>query len=190
MHWCVDMQSHGSRQFVRYWLGRFVCSLSHVLLGLAVVIIVVAIAALVFGLAGSLNQLIVSGGGWSGAMTYHPDMDPDVMSGIMNNFYPGVVPLVVVAGGIMVLFLIWLIFSAMAWVGRRTLELGHSLFNRMPSVLIVAIIWAVAIVASWAVLNVSTTLFYLLTECGLLLVNVLLLFLCGRLRTSGTEKRQ
>ena len=175
-------------QWLRFAPGRLVSYLAQALLGLAVVLIVVGVLILLTGQAGSLNNSLADNLGIFGSLTYHPDTDPEIMTGIMNNFYPGVLTfatiMFVLAGVVLVIALL----SILAWLGRLVMNLVKSLLGRHQdslNCLITFVIWSLTIVVLWLLLNVNTTLYYLLTGCALLIIDVLLMWLSGKLPASG-----
>ena len=56
------------------------------------------------------------------------------------------------------------------------------------SLFIILTIWSVTIVLAWAVLNITATLHYLLTLCGMMLVNLLLAGIVNILHERLVEK--
>ena len=176
------------KRWLRFAPGRLVSYLAQALLGFAVVLIIVGILILLTGQAGSLNNSLADNIGIFGSLTYHPDTDPEIMTGIMNNFYPGVLMfatiMFVLAGVVLVVALL----SILAWLGRLAMNLVKSLLGRRQDsldCLITFVVWSLTIVVLWLLLNVNTTLYYLLTGCALLIIDVLLMWLSGKLPASG-----
>ena len=86
------------QQWLRLAPGRLTDCLANALLGLTVLLSVGGVLVLLSGQAGSLNNALASSAGIFGSPVYHPDNDPAVMVGIMNNFYPGVLTGIGVVG--------------------------------------------------------------------------------------------
>ena len=176
------------KQWLRFAPGRLVSYLAQALLGLAIVSIVVGVLILLTGQAGSLNNSLADNLGIFGSLTYHPDTDPEIMTGIMNNFYPGVLTfatiMFVLAGVVLVVALL----SILAWLGRLVVNLVKSLLGWHQDYLdclTAFVVWSLTIVVLWLLLNVNATLYYLLTGCALLIIDVLLMWLSGELPASG-----
>lgn len=132
---------------------------------------------LVFGQAGSLNRLLDQAGNPLANVGYHPDISMEVRMNIINQFYSWVI----VALGILIVvgaaLLVWTLLRWLSRLGNLMLSLGASLMDSQPekaSLFIILTIWSVTIVLAWAVLNITATLHYLLTLCGMMLVNLLL----------------
>ena len=132
---------------------------------------------LVFGQAGSLNRFLDQAGNPLANAGYHPDISMEVRMNIINQFYSWVI----VALGVLIVvgaaLLVWTLLRWLSWLGNLMLSLGASLMDSQPekaSLFIILTIWSVTIVLAWAVLNITATLHYLLTLCGMMLVNLLL----------------
>ena len=172
------------QQWLRLAPGRLADCLANALLGLTVLLIVGGVLVLLSGQAGSLNNALASSAGIFGSPVYHPDNDPAVMVGIMNNFYPGVLTfariMLVLAGAVIVVA----VLSVLAWLGRKVVKLVASITGS-PSVgliyLTTFIMWSLVIVVLWLLLNVDNTLYYLLAACAGLLINLLLMWLAGKM---------
>lgn len=176
------------KQWLRFAPGRLVSYLAQALLGLAVVLIVAGVLILLTGQAGSLNNSLADNLGIFGSLTYHPDTDPEIMTGIMNNFYPGVLTLATIMFVLAGVALVVALLSILAWLGRLVMNLVKSLLGRRQDYLdclTAFVVWSLTIVVLWLLLNVNTTLYYLLTGCVLLIVDVLLMWLSDKLPTSG-----
>ena len=146
---------------------------------------------LLSGQAGSLNNALASSTGIFGSPVYHPDNDPAVMVGIMNNFYPGVLTfariMLVIAGAVIVVA----VLSVLAWLGRKVVKFVASITGS-PSVgliyLTTFIMWSLVIVVLWLLLNVDNTLYYLLAACAGLLINLLLMWLAGKMNMQVADR--
>ena len=146
---------------------------------------------LLSGQAGSLNNALASSAGIFGSPVYHPDNDPAVMVGIMNNFYPGVLTfariMLVLAGAVIVVA----VLSVLAWLGHKVVKLAASITGS-PSVgliyLTTFIMWSLVIVVLWLLLNVDNTLYYLLAACAGLLINLLLMWLAGKMNMPVVDR--
>ncbi len=132
---------------------------------------------LVFGQAGSLNRFLDQAGNPLANAGYHPDISMEVRMNIINQFYSWVI----VALGVLIVvgaaLLVWALLRWLSRLGNLMLSLGASLMDSQPekaSLFIILTIWSVTIVLAWAVLNIAATLHYLLTLCGMMLVNLLL----------------
>ena len=164
--------------------ARLVNCLAYAMLGLAVILIVIGAIVLLTGQAGGLNNWLANSAGLFGSPVYHPDTSPEVMVGIMDNFYPGILTFVAIMfflGGVVVVVMA---LSALAWLGHVVVNLVKSLAGQSRQsmdYLIAFVVWSVAIIVLWLLLNINTTIYWLLAGCGCLVVNILLLLLAGRL---------
>ena len=152
------------QQWLRLAPGRLTDCLANALLGLTVLLFVSGVLVLLSGQAGSLNNALASSAGIFGSLVYHPDNDPAVMVGIMNNFYPGVLTfariMLVLAGAVIVVA----VLSVLAWLGRKAVKLAASITGSLSVGLIYLttfIMWSLVIVVLWLLLNVDNTLYYL-----------------------------
>lgn len=146
---------------------------------------------LVFGQAGSLNRFLDQAGNPLANAGYHPDISMEVRMNIINQFYSWVI----VALGILIVvgaaLLVWILLRWLSRLGNLILSLGASLMDSQPekaSLFIILTIWSVTIVLAWAVLNITATLHYLLTLCGMMLVNLLLAGIVNMLHERLVEK--
>lgn len=146
---------------------------------------------LVFGQAGSLNRFLDQAGNPLANAGYHPDISMEVRMNIINQFYSWVI----VALGILIVvgaaLLVWILLRWLSRLGNLMLSLGASLMDSQPekaSLFIILTIWSVTIVLAWAVLNIAATLHYLLTLCGIMLVNLLLAGIVNMLHERLVEK--
>lgn len=146
---------------------------------------------LVFGQAGSLNRFLDQAGNPLANAGYHPDISMEVRMNIINQFYSWVI----VALGVLIVvgaaLLVWALLRWLSRLGNLMLSLGASLMDSQPekaSLFIILTIWSVTIVLAWAVLNITATLHYLLTLCGMMLVNLLLAGIVNMLHERLVEK--
>ena len=146
---------------------------------------------LVFGQAGSLNRFLDQAGNPLANAGYHPDISMEVRMNIINQFYSWVI----VALGVLIVvgaaLLVWILLRWLSRLGNLMLSLGASLMDSQPekaSLFIILTIWSVTIVLAWAVLNITATLHYLLTLCGMMLVNLLLADIVNILHERLVEK--
>lgn len=146
---------------------------------------------LVFGQAGSLNRFLDQAGNPLANAGYHPDVSMEVRMNIINQFYSWVI----VALGVLIVvgaaLLVWTLLRWLSRLGNLMLSLGASLMDSQPekaSLFIILTIWSVTIVLAWAVLNITATLHYLLTLCGMMLVNLLLAGIVNMLHERLVEK--
>ena len=146
---------------------------------------------LVFGQAGSLNRFLDQAGNPLANAGYHPDISMEVRMNIINQFYSWVI----VALGILIVvgvaLLVWTLLRWLSRLGNLMLSLGASLMDSQPekaSLFIILTIWSMTIVLAWAVLNITATLHYLLTLCGMMLVNLLLAGIVNMLHERLVEK--
>lgn len=146
---------------------------------------------LVFGQAGSLNRFLDQAGNPLANAGYHPDISMEVRMNIINQFYSWVIValgILIVVGAVL---LVWILLRWLSRLGNLMLSLGASLMDSQPekaSLFIVLTIWSVTIVLAWAVLNITATLHYLLTLCGMMLVNLLLAGIVNMLHERLVEK--
>ena len=146
---------------------------------------------LVFGQAGSLNRFLDQAGNPLANVGYHPDISMEVRMNIINQFYSWVI----VALGILIVvgaaLLVWTLLRWLSRLGNLILSLGASLMDSQPekaSLFIILTIWSMTIVLAWAVLNITATLHYLLTLCGMMLINLLLAGIVNMLHERLVEK--
>ena len=141
---------------------------------------------LVFGQAGSLNRFLDQAGNPLANAGYHPDISMEVRMNIINQFYSWVI----VALGILIVvgvaLLVWILLRWLSRLGNLMLSLGASLMDSQPEKASLFII--LTIVLAWAVLNITATLHYLLTLCGMMLVNLLLAGIVNMLHERLVEK--
>ncbi len=146
---------------------------------------------LVFGQAGSLNRFLDQASNPLANAGYHPDISIAVRMNIINQFYSWVIValgILIVVGAVL---LVWILLRWLSRLGNLMLSLGASLMDSQPekaSLFIILTIWSVTIVLAWAVLNITATLHYLLTLCGMMLVNLLLADIVNILHERLVEK--
>lgn len=161
------------------------------LVAVAGLISIFLLMTLVFGQAGSLNRFLDQAGNPLANAGYHPDISMEVRMNIINQFYSWVI----VALGILIVvgaaLLVWILLRWLSRLGNLMLSLGASLMDSQPekaSLFIILTIWSMTIVLAWAVLNIAATLHYLLTLCGMMLVNLLLAGIVNMLHERLVEK--
>lgn len=161
------------------------------LVAVAGLISIFLLMTLVFGQAGSLNRFLDQAGNPLANAGYHPDISMEVRMNIINQFYSWVI----VALGILIVvgaaLLVWILLRWLSRLGNLMLSLGASLMDSQPekaSLFIILTIWSMTIVLAWAVLNITATLHYLLTLCGMMLVNLLLAGIVNMLHERLAEK--
>lgn len=161
------------------------------LVAVAGLISIFLLMTLVFGQAGSLNRFLDQAGNPLANAGYHPDISIEVRMNIINQFYSWVI----VALGILIVvgvaLLVWILLRWLSRLGNLMLSLGASLMDSQPenaSLFIILTIWSMTIVLAWAVLNITATLHYLLTLCGMMLVNLLLAGIVNMLHERLVEK--
>lgn len=161
------------------------------LVAVAGLISIFLLMTLVFGQAGSLNRFLDQAGNPLVNAGYHPDISMEVRMNIINQFYSWVI----VALGILIVvgaaLLVWILLRWLSRLGNLMLSLGASLMDSQPekaSLFIILTIWSMTIVLAWAVLNITATLHYLLTLCGMMLVNLLLAGIVNMLHERLVEK--
>ncbi len=146
---------------------------------------------LVFGQAASLNRFLDQAGNPLANAGYHPDISMEVRMNIINQFYSWVIValgILIVVGAVL---LVWILLQWLSRLGNLMLSLGASLMDSQPekaSLFIILTIWSMTIVLAWAVLNITATLHYLLTLCGMMLVNLLLAGIVNMLHERLVEK--
>ncbi len=161
------------------------------LVAVAGLISIFLLMTLVFGQAGSLNRFLDQAGNPLANAGYHPDISMEVRMNIINQFYSWVIValgILIVVGAVL---LVWILLRWLSRLGNLMLSLGASLMDSRPekaSLFIILTIWSVTIVLAWAVLNITATLHYLLTLCGMMLVNLLLAGIVNMLHERLTEK--
>ena len=161
------------------------------LVAVAGLISIFLLMTLVFGQAGSLNRFLDQAGNPLANAGYHPDISMEVRMNIINQFYSWVI----VALGILIVvgaaLLVWILLRWLSRLGNLMLSLGASLMDSQPekaSLFIILTIWSMTIVLAWAVLNITATLHYLLTLCGMMLINLLLAGIVNMLHERLVEK--
>ncbi len=161
------------------------------LVAVAGLISIFLLMTLVFGQAGSLNRFLDQAGNPLANAGYHPDISMEVRMNIINQFYSWVI----VALGVLIVvgaaLLVWILLRWLSRLGNLMLSLGASLMDSQPekvSLFIILTIWSMTIVLAWAVLNIAATLHYLLTLCGMMLVNLLLAGIVNMLHERLVEK--
>ena len=161
------------------------------LVAVAGLISIFLLMTLVFGQAGSLNRFLDQAGNPLANAGYHPDVSMEVRMNIINQFYSWVIValgVLIVVGAVL---LVWILLRWLSRLGNLMLSLGASLMDSQPekaSLFIILTIWSVTIVLAWAVLNITATLQYLLTLCGMMLVNLLLADIVNMLHERLVEK--
>lgn len=165
--------------------------LAKLLVAVAGLIGLFLLMTLVFGQAGSLNRFLDQAGNPLANAGYHPDISMEVRMNIINQFYSWVI----VALGVLIVvgaaLLVWTLLRWLSRLGNLMLSLGASLMDSQPekaSLFIILTIWSMTIVLAWAVLNITATLHYLLTLCGMMLVNLLLAGIVNMLHERLVEK--
>lgn len=161
------------------------------LVAVAGLISIFLLMTLVFGQAGSLNRFLDQAGNPLANAGYHPDISMEVRMNIINQFYSWVI----VALGVLIVvgaaLLVWTLLRWLSRLGNLMLSLGASLMDSQPekaSLFIILTIWSMTIVLAWAVLNITATLHYLLTLCGMMLVNLLLAGIVNMLHERLVER--
>lgn len=183
------------RLFIKDNLARLtydiLAVLAKSLVAVAGLISIFLLMTLVFGQAGSLNRFLDQAGNPLANAGYHPDISMEVRMNIINQFYSWVI----VALGILIVvgaaLLVWILLRWLSRLGNLILSLGASLMDSQPekaSLFIILTIWSMTIVLAWAVLNIAATLHYLLTLCGMMLVNLLLAGIVNMLHERLVEK--
>lgn len=161
------------------------------LVAVAGLISIFLLMTLVFGQAGSLNRFLDQAGNPLANAGYHPDISMEVRMNIINQFYSWVIValgILIVVGAVL---LVWILLRWLSRLGNLMLSLGASLMDSQPekaSLFIILTIWSMTIVLAWAVLNIAATLHYLLTLCGMMLVNLLLAGIVNMLHERLVEK--
>lgn len=165
---------------MRSFAEKFLITVCHALMGLAVVLIIFNILVLVTGQAASLNNLLSSDSlkhifiSEPGA---YSDTSPEVLRGVLVKFYLPAIVTGAICGTVLVALLIYAIITGLDALGRFTINLIARRFGERDvryRPLIIFSVWTVAIVAIWAVLNIDSTINYLLTGVALMVVDLLL----------------
>lgn len=170
---------------------RLVHCLAYGLLGLAALTIFFELLTLVTGNAGSLNRLLDSDIAIFSSVAYHPDVTEEVMLGIIKNFYAGIAIFTVIMATMLAVIAVIGILTGLSKLGRMLVDMtmgGKRQLQRNDVLLVVLATWTVVIVLTWILLNINTTLQYLIGECVLLMVNLFLMWLTWRLNSSKGSK--
>lgn len=170
------------------WAGRLGRRLAEALLGLAVIGVIYLLLTMLTGGAAGLNRWLDTDFGIFGSPLYRPTTDPEVMANMLRNFYPGVVPLVIITSTILVVIVTIGLINLLAGLGRLALRAAASLAGQVTvgvSLMTIFIIWVMTILLLWAVLNIDSTIWYLIGSTALMIVNLLLGWMTGVTVTVG-----
>ena len=156
------------------------------MIAVATLMIVGGLVIFLTGNAGSLNRALGEIDIF-GSPTYSPEVDPTVMANMMRTFYPGVMPFAITMATVLVGLVVVVVLSLLARLGRWVANVIASMMDKpVNQILYLAtfIMWGLAILVSWLVLNTNQTIYILLGQCGLMLVGLGLdfvyLWLAGR----------
>lgn len=182
------------KERLRAWLHRMPCRivdcLMYSMIALAVLIIIASLLVIITGNTGSLNRLLSSNIYIFSSPTYHPDTDFDTLMTIFRNFYPGLVPLLVVLAIIVPIVGIFYLLVLLSFIGRHVVELADSFVEKpsLQSRLLTGLaLWTIVIVMAWIMLNIDTTIYYLITFAIALVIGELLIVLSVKLTKSGAK---
>ena len=181
---------------LKQWLAnapsRLLGCLSYAMIAVATLIIVGGLVIFLTGNAGSLNRALGEIDIF-GSPTYSPEVDPTVMANMMRTFYPGVVPFAIIMATVLVGLVVVVALSLLARLGRWVANVIASMMDKpVNQILYLAtfIMWGLAILVSWLVLNTNQTIYILFGQCGLMLVGLGLdfayLWLVGRKPSKST----
>ncbi len=182
---------------LKQWLAnapsRLLGCLSYAMIAVATLIIVGGLVIFLTGNAGSLNRALGEIDIF-GSPTYSPEVDPAVMANMMRTFYPGVVPFSIIMATVLVGLVVVVALSLLARLGRWVTNVIASMMDKpVDQILYLAtfIMWGLAILVSWLVLNTNQTIYILFGQCGLMLVGLGLdfvyLWLVGRKLSKSTS---
>ena len=167
-------------------MSRLLGCLSYAMIGVAALIIASGLVIFLTGNAGSFNRALGEIDIF-GSPTYRPEVDPAVMANMMRTFYPGVVPFAIAMATVLIGLVVVVALSLLSRLGRWVANLIASMMDKPVNqtlYLTTFIIWGLAILASWLVLNTNRTIYILLSQCGLMLISLGLdfayLWLVGR----------
>lgn len=169
------------------WLERFkqaalkvVATVGNALVGLAICATIFNALALITGRAASLNNFLASDDiehifvGQPGA---YSEMRPEVLLNVLTKFYLPTIILGATCSIVLGLLILYGVIKALSALGHVSVNLIASRFGEYDisyRQVIVFVIWTVCILSIWAVLNIDTTLNYLLAGIGLMLVDLAL----------------
>lgn len=167
--------------------SRLIHCLAYSLLGLALLTAVFGILTLITGNTGSLNRLLDSDIAIFSSVTYHPAVTEEVMFSILKNFYAGIAIFTAVMAIMLTIIIIVGVLIGLSKLGHILVDMvmGGKRQPQCNDVLLVTLVaWSAVIILTWVLLNINTTLQYLIGECVLLTVNLFLMWLTWRLGSS------
>lgn len=180
------------RQRLRQAPGRLVNCLAYALVGLAALVALFGIVTFISGNVGSLNRWLDSGGGLNifGSASYWQESDQVTTLNMMRMYFATGLVLIVIASVVLSVLAIMATLTFLSYLGRRLTDIVGWLTGCSWSTvrfLAVLITWTLAVVGLWSVLNIPTTIYYLLGACGLLLIDLGLTWLELWLGDSAAE---
>ena len=184
------------QRFTKWWRTvptRLVRCLALALLGMAALTVVVGIVVLLTGGAGGLNWSLDGMDNIFGSPSYHPENNTRIMLGMFRNFYPGFIPFMIIMAIIVGVIVVVAVVSVLAWLGRQILHLVSNLTGRdtrQVAMMTVFVTWALTVLLIWMVLNITQTIIYLLASCGLMILNLLLMWLNLHWQTTVVYKEK
>lgn len=173
---------------IKKWVINWTCHLVRALVGLAAVFLLGALIVFLTGSVGNLNNWLNGPFYIFGAPWYHPEMGPDVMWSIMKNYYGFAMVILVIVGVLSIGIIIFVAVKLLSIIGRWVLRLGRVRDWRDGSrmAVVALFVWTLSIISAWLILNAPNTALYLLTMLGLLIANLILIFIATRLANKWT----
>ena len=189
----IKFGNKSARQLIAQCVGN----ISDVFLGMACLLIIILLIILLTGSVGSFNRFLDAAFyNIFGSIIYQPDTAPEVMSMVMNTFYPGITTIIVVAGVVLVAVAIYLIGCFLQWFGKYIKSLILSMIDlnrgrsKAANYFMIFASWAVTIFLLWLTLNVVDTVYYLLIALALMIVNLILQIVADWLTSKQVAKNE
>lgn len=181
----------------RQLTAQCVGNISDVFFGMACLLIIILLIILLTGNAGSFNRFLDAAFyNIFGSIIYQPDTEPEVMSMVMDTFYPGITTIIVTAGIVLAVVAIYLTGCFLQWLGNSVKSLALSMIglnqerSKVVNYFMIFISWAVTIFLLWLTLNVVDTVDYLLIALALMIVNLILQIVANWLMSKQVVKNE
>lgn len=189
----IKFGNKSARQLTAQCVGN----ISDVFFGMACLLIIILLIILLTGNAGSFNRFLDAAFyNIFGSIIYQPDTEPEVMSMVMDTFYPGITTIIVTAGIVLVVVAIYLTGCFLQRLGSSVKSLALSMIglnqerSKVANYFMIFISWAVTIFLLWLTLNVVDTVDYLLIALTLMIVNLILQIVANWLMSKQVVKNE
>lgn len=163
--------------------GRLSLSLAQALVVIALIIIIAGLIIMVTGNSSAINRLLDSGNAiWGGSPGSQAGWDEPWFWPMLRNLYPGWLVFFVAVGAIVpVTLLVGLIMMLSAlgeWlIGVILGSFAISANNRNGQLFLTLIVWTIAIVITWCVINTDAAFGILISLIVAMIINLLLFWL-------------